>query len=288
MWKGPIILTIGIVLAFLSVPFILGYTLYDERTVRMYDFDDTESGEYDSEIPYTRYTHTFEDLSPGTITVKARDIYYGSGEVQVVITDLGNGEMITEYELDPGLILWGEKETTIERSSDYEIEVTVSEELGSYIEFEVEYSARYSKLSLVSALLGFPAFLIAGISGIIWGSVLIYRKKRGIEKKPEARYDDMYEGEESYEDEKKEEWEEYETSPRRKELWFEPVTNPYDDVSPDYYSRKAAEGKAFSKRWHQRWGDEIEERLKEKAEKMKEREDVQEKKKRSNVKGKKK
>lgn len=256
MRKGPIIIIIGIALALLSVPFALGYTLYDERTLEL---DDLE--EYDSDLERTVYKYEFKDLPPGKITVRADDSYYGSGNIQVVIEDEDHGEVIDEYELDPNEFFWDEEDTFIRSKGDYELTITVYESLGSNIDVQVKYSGKYSRDGLISAILCFPSFLIAGICLTIWGAVMVYRKKRGHDKEPAAVNRNKDRPDVAYEDDKRKGWDEYRTSPRRREIWFESLANPYDDVPTDYYSKKMSEAEAFNQRWHQRLGDDMENKI---------------------------
>jgi hypothetical protein len=253
MRKGPIIIIIGVLLALISIPMLFAYTLFDERTVSRWEFE--EDHESEEEVVYT---YTFEDLDPGRIVVKSRGIFFDVENIHVEIINEGKGDTIEEYDLTPGYLFWEEEDTVLEKRGDYLIRITVDESTGGAPDFQVEYTAQYSQLGLIIAVMGFPTFLIAGAAGIIWGSSKIYRQRKGFDKGPKVEFDAKYEGVPTFHDEKKEEWEEYETSPRRKELWYEPATNPYDDVPADYYSRKAAEAKAFNRKWHQRWGDDLE------------------------------
>jgi len=261
MWKGPIFILIGIAMALLSVPMLFGFTLYDQRTVSSYEFDDDY---LDSGI--IELTYTFKDIKPGKLILTSRG-FLASGTLEVKITNDDTGEVADEYELDPGTFTWEKGETKIKREGDYTMSIIMDEEERWLIEINAKYSGDYSTLGLMSAVLGFPIFLLVGIGGTCYGSVMVYRKRKGIEEGAVITYDEQYEEHISYVEKKKEEYEEYETSPRRKELWFEPATNPYDDIPDDYYELKRKESQAFGRKWHQRLGDDLEERLMKRSEK---------------------
>jgi len=258
MRKGPIFILIGIAMAFLSVPLLLGFTLYDHRTISTYEFDEEYWGEGDVEL-----TYTFEDVRPGKLTISSRS-FLSDETLEVSITDEDRGRVVSDFEMDPGLFRWEKKETKIRDGGDYRLSIIVDEEERWLIEITAQYSANYSTLGLLSAVLGFPIFLLIGIVGICYGSIKVYRKRRGIEGGMVLTYDDQYEEHISYGekmDQRREEYDDYETSPRRKELWFGPPRNPYDNLPDDYFQQKRKESQAFGRKWHQKWGDELEDRL---------------------------
>ena len=255
MRKGPIFIFIGIALALLSVPMLLGFTLYDQRTVSSFDFE-----ELDEEYGSVELVYTFEDLGSGKIIVSSRSIL-AAGDLEVRVTREDDGEIIDEYVMKPGMITWEKRETKVRQGGDYTLSIIVPTDERWLIDMNARFSGDYSTLGLISAVLGFPTFLLAGIAGIVLGLIRVYRTKRGLDEEKGTEYDRSHGEHITYVDEKKEEYETYETSPRREELWIDPSSNPYDEVPEDYYDQKRKESKAFSGKWHQRWGEEIEDRL---------------------------